>query len=369
MPVRLFLLAGLLVAAGCGGGDYRPFASGKDDEVLAVVDSTDWNNLVGDALRDVVGAEVITLPSPEPGYDVIAASITSQPRLDEIKTRKNLIVAASIADTSYEAQLIKAYFSDEAQQFVAASDTGVVVVREDLWRRGQRVVFATAANDSLLARTLYDRKRDIRYVFESAFLERREADMFERGRQQNLEAQIMEKHGYTVNVQHDYFIARDTLDFLWLRRVLVGSDTWRSLYIYSIDDFDPQRLDSAFVVGLRDSLTTANIEGTAGGYVEIDQRLPLTIRPVDFLGRYALEMRGVWVMQQPVGDGRVVPMMAGAFVNYTFYDPGTRKLFSIDGMVFAPRYPKLGFLRDMDTIAHTFRTRQDEEQAAQTASR
>lgn len=362
-PLSILLLPVLLLTA-CGeGGDYRPFANGQDDEVLAVVDSAAYAGAVGAAIQDVVGGPVVTLPAPEAAYTVTPAPITSQARLDQLRTMKNLFVAAVITDTTTEARLLKAYFSDEVQQYVSQSDTGVVVVRDNLWRRGQRVIFATAANDSLLAATIRQRARDIRYVFDSVMRERRERDMFERGRQTDIEAQLMERHGFAVNAQHDYFVATDTTGFVWLRRVLAGGDSWRSLYVYYQDAFDPARLDSAFVVGLRDSLTSAYVTGTSGGYVQIERRRPFEVREVNFLGRYALETRGSWVMLLPRADGDPIPSMGGAFVNYTFYDEAQRRLYSIDGMVFAPRYSKLRFLRDMETIAYTFRTAAEGEGA------
>jgi len=48
--------------------------------------------------------------------------------------------------------------------------------------------------------------------------------------------------------------------------------------------------------------------------------------------------------------------MGGPFVNYTFYDETSGRLYMIDGMIFAPGYDKREFLRQMEAIAHTFRT-------------
>jgi hypothetical protein len=51
--------------------------------------------------------------------------------------------------------------------------------------------------------------------------------------------------------------------------------------------------------------------------------------------------------------------MGGPFVNYSFYDQASGRLYLIDGSVFAPGYDKLDFLRHMEIIARTFRTQQD----------
>lgn len=361
MP-RLCLILCLCLAA-CGDADYRPAAIGQEGHVLVVVDSVSWNGPLGEALRAEIEAPIRTLPRPEPGFDARPATITSQSRLEEIKQYKNILIAAPLSDTStVEARMIQAYFSADAQQQLREQDRGAIVNRENEWRRQQQVVFVTAPTDSGLVNLIQERGAAIRYLFSEATRKRMEDDMFRRGRQPEIEARIMDKHGFAVNAQHDYFIARDTTNLVWLRRVL--TDTWRSLFVYYIDDFDPARLDSAYVVGLRDSLTAANITGTSGGYVQVDTRLPLEVQRRPFLGReQAFVSRGVWVMLRPVPDGPPVPTMAGPFVNYTFYDPASRRLYSIDGMVFSPgpRYSKLDFIRQMEVIAHTFRTRQESQ--------
>ncbi|MXX58593.1 MAG: DUF4837 family protein [Rhodothermaceae bacterium] len=51
----------------------------------------------------------------------------------------------------------------------------------------------------------------------------------------------------------------------------------------------------------------------------------------------------------------------GTFVSYAFYDEPTRRLYLIDGMVFAPNYSKREFVRQMEVIAYTFRTLEEEQ--------
>ncbi len=51
--------------------------------------------------------------------------------------------------------------------------------------------------------------------------------------------------------------------------------------------------------------------------------------------------------------------MGGPFVSYAFFDEDTGRFYLIDGMIYGPRYTneeKREFLRQMEAIAHTFRT-------------
>jgi hypothetical protein len=164
----------------------------------------------------------------------------------------------------------------------------------------------------------------------------------------------MDHHDFTVNVQHDYFIAQDTLNFVRLRRVL--SDTWRDMFIYYIENANPNLITEDWILATRDSLTEKLVRGSwDSSYVEIDRRRPITSENINFLGRYGFETRALWHMTKDA--------MGGPVLNYTFYDEKQRRIYMIDGMVFAPNFDKREFLRQVEVVAYTFRTRQDEEMA------
>jgi hypothetical protein len=357
-PVLLAFVLALPLAA-CGGDrDFRPFAKGNDTEVYAVVDSTDWNGAIGEAVRETAGGVVRTLPAPEDRYQVVPGAIDTEARWEEVRANKNLVVAASFADSTFEASILRAYFSDDVRSQLAASGEGAVVVRPDVWRRGQTVVFATGPTDEAVAQALRARDDSIDRGLERGTRAIMQRDMFDRGRQTNLEDTLMQNYDFAVNVQHDFFIARSDPDFVWLRRVL--TNTWRSVFVHYQEGFDPSRLTPEFARGLRDSLTAVHMEGTQGGFIQVDDRLPFEVAEVDFNGRYALEMRGVWAMMSETDDGRRFATMAGPFVSYVFYDEAQDRLYLIDGMVFAPNNPKLPFLRQVEVIAQTFRTRAEQ---------
>ena len=167
---------------------------------------------------------------------------------------------------------------------------------------------------------------------------------------------------FAVNVQHDYKVVRDTVigdeGFIRFRRVL--TDTWRDLFVYYIDNADPGLLDPEWILNTRDSLTYEWVQTSEDNYVNIDRRRPLTSENINFLERYGFETRGLWRVEGGA--------MGGPFVNYTFYDQDQRRIYMIDGMVFAPQYDKREFVRQLEVIAHTFRTRQETEPPATVAA-
>ena len=356
----LRLTASLLIlgtlSACTGDRDYRPFAKGNDTDLYAVVDTVSWNGIIGDAVRETAGGTVRTLPAPESRYTTVAGAIDTEERWEEVRANKNIVVAAPFTDSTFEASIVRAFFSDAVRSELRQSGQGAIVVRPDVWRRGQTVVFATGPTDQSVADALRSSDDRIDRGLERGTRAIMQRDMFDRGRQQNLEDTLMARHDFAVNVQHDFFIARDEPGFVWLRRVL--TNTWRNVFVYYQDDFDPSRLTPEFAQALRDSLTAVHMEGTQGGQIEIDERLPFEANEVDFNGRYAIELRGVWAMFNENAEGRRYATMAGPFVTYVFYDESQRRLYLIDGMVFAPNNPKLPFLRQVEVIAQTFRTAQ-----------
>jgi len=218
------------------------------------------------------------------------------------------------------------------------------------------VIYVFGDTEESIMSELEARGTDIRYQFNTITRERVQVDMFEKGRQFDIEKGIEDKHDFSIRVQHDYFTSMDTTNFVWLRRV-VDSNSWRSLFVYYIDDFDPTNLTPEWVHAARDRITETNIRGNADGFVLIDYRRELITENIDFLGRFAYETRGLWHMvEENEQTGDLMEFgMGGPFVNYTFYDDESRRLYMIDGMVFAPGYAKREFLRHMEVIAHTFR--------------
>ena len=363
---RLLFAATVLLTAGCESLEYKPAAVGREGEVVVVMDSTHWNGVLGDAVRGNVAPYLGTLPAPEREFNLRRLSLISQTTLETIQKQKNIIFVAPLADSTREAEFLRSRLDPQALEAIRGGNVSIIP-RRDLWRSGQQVIYVFGETVESIVAELENRGEDIRYQFNDITRQRVELDMFDKGRQTDMEQALLDKHGFGIKIQHDYFTAIDTTDFVWLRRV-IDSNSWRSLFVFYIDDFNPANLNPEWIMAARDRLTETHIRGNVEGFVAIDYRRELTTENVDFLGRFAFEMRGLWHMVERKDDGDLAEWgMGGPFVNYTFYDDDSRRLYMIDGMVFAPGYDKREFLRHMEVIAHTFQN-ENEILAQQTAS-
>ena len=353
----LFLLLVLVGLSACGDrGDTRLSALGKEGIITVIADSATWEGPVGDALRDELGSDILTLPNNEPHFHLERVDMDGPAVItNAIKKRKYVIIAAVLDEQTTEGRLMRASL-DSASAALVRQQRAVVVQQEDLWYRNQMVVYATGATTGLLAQEIATEGETLRYVFNLESRKQVTNTIFRRGRQENKEKAMMDKHDFAINVQHDFVTPKDTTDFIWLRRIL-GDDNWRSIFVHYIEDADPSILTTDWIYKTRDSLTSQYLKGTLDGWVEIDRRRELETENINFLDRYGFETRGLWHMVGFVPDsGRKINMGGGGpFITYTFYEEKQQRIYMIDAMVFAPKFDKREFLRHMEATAYTFR--------------
>lgn len=357
----LLPLVALVPLGGCEG-DYRPRAGGPEGEITVVMDSSLWAGAPGEALRDNVAPWVETLPISERFFQLRHLELTSERTYDRVKDLKNVIIAAPLSDSSNEATFLQRRLSDDAEEAIRGGQRAVVP-KPDLWRRSQRIFYVAAATPDALAETFATQGRQLRSAFADVTLQRMEREMYEEERRTALEDSLMQRHGVSLNVQHDFQLAVDTTTaqegFVWLRRILAR--TRREFLIYYTDKIGPDDITPEWIHATRDSLTRRHLRGNVQGFVHIDYRRALDTEQKDFLDRYGFDTRGLWYMVIPKeGDDGVQPVGGGGpFVNITFYDQATDRVYMLDGSVFAPDHDKMAFVRQMVVMARTFRTAAD----------
>lgn len=359
VPALAGALAGLVFLAGCeavAGGPPR--ARGEAEEILVVTDSATWAGPAGEAIRAELAPPVPTLPSNQGAFRLRFQRL--DPRLlDQLKLMPNVVFAAPVDAPGPIGEFIRARVGEGNLGAVRRGDAAALNVRPDLWAEDQLVVVATAADEEALARQFLESGGRLRRAFDDLARDRTADEMFARLRQTDLEDELLAAHDFRVQIQHDYVPVQDTSarvagregDFVRYRRVL--SDTWRDFFVYVEDGVESVPAEPEL-----DRLTNALLEEFVRGtedssFVQIDDQRPIRTGAAEIAGRPAVETRGLWYMTNDV--------MGGAFVRYAFVDEATDRLYVYYGMTFAPsrQLDKRKFLRQMEALAYTFRTRAD----------
>ena len=355
-----FVLPALLLAlSACGPGTtpHLPNAVGPPGEILVVTDSVTWAGPVGAALRETLGRSVA--PPLNVADFRLRRRDLSNASFPVLRASRNVIFAHALApgDTSAVARFLEARIDSAGLGLIQAGEGVFVAPRRDMWANGQAVVFAAAGSDSLLAEAFRQRADTLRALYTDLTLAQLREDMFERGRQVTVEEDLLRTHGFTVNVQHDYFISQDTTaapaglpgHFLRLRRVL--SDTWRDLWIYYEEADAPA--DTVYADRVTDALLQTYVRGAYdSSFVQVDRLRPVVSDSLRMAGYPARATRGLWRMTED--------FMGGPFIRYSFYEPTQNRRYVLFGMVYAPQHrfkaDKRDFLRQLEVIARTFRT-------------
>ena len=324
-----------------------------------MTDSSTWNGVVGEAVRQELAKPILTLPNQQ-GYFRLRFQAMSPQFLGQIKKTRNVLFIAPLDAETPIGDYIRARIPEGQQERIASGQSVAVTIRDNLWAAGQVAVTATAANDSLLANAIIQRGDSLRAAYERNVLATTVREMFDTARQTDIEQALLAEKGWAVGIQHDFLKVQDTTvtvagrtgDFVRFRRIV--PETWRDFFVFTQDGVStlppPEAIDR-----LTDSLLEVFARGEEeASFVQQDFRRPIVRDTVQLAGRTAVETRGMWFMTED--------LMGGAFIRYAFVDPETDRLYLYYGMTFAPSrtHDKREFLRQMEAIATTFRTSQDE---------
>ena len=328
----LVLLLALLLF-GCFG---KPPASGEDNQLFVVSDSDNWEALES-SIKDVF-EKVIETPQPEKLFEV---HWVPPEKFSQFATRKNIAIVGILNSEGEINEKVSNMLSAEVKAKVA-DGSAFVFPKENPWAEKQLLVVLASTGFAELQEKLQDNKDYLYQLFEKKVLDETKAQMFSQLEQTELSEKLLENYGWVLRIQHDYIIniEREQDRFVMLRRSLPGRERW--LFVHWIEDGNPNIINEEWAMNTRDKLTEKFYEN------DFIDRKHMASKEVDFLNRPALRLEGLWGNDEKVAGG--------PFRNYTFYDEQSGRIYMIDVAVWFPRGSKEPFLRQLDIMAHTFKT-------------
>ncbi|CAN5278335.1 DUF4837 family protein [soil metagenome] len=349
MKLTSFLapIALLILFSACNG-DYRPQSIGAIDEVIVVMDSTQWESETANAIRETFGGLIVTVPTPEDAYSLTFRDFRNNQQLEQLKGFRNVIFAGPLDQETNVSTFIGALLSDNVEERVRREESFAFPL-EDRWVRDQWTLILTSVSDEALAEKILNAEDDlVGHLLDREF-ERRERELFRRGEQLAISDSLWENHGWKVRMQHDYIQVIDSAHAVMFRRYLPDNNRW--MWAWWMDDVESiDFVDPAWINATRDSLMEHLVQGERErSYVTTDYRRPLETRRIDTDDRLTgYETMGIWRMTND--------FMGGPFVHFTYYDPDTQRLFMVEYAQFAPRVNKRRFVRQFQTMGRTFKS-------------
>jgi hypothetical protein len=319
-------------------------AQGLEDDIYVVADSTEFSYL--SASLDSAFEKIIYTPQPEKLFQLIRIS---PDQLGRYQRKKNILIVAPLNSNSLTSKFIKSTV-DSAALAMIRTQKDFIIQKENLWARDQLVMILTAPTIQELEYKILNNKDDLIYAYQKISDKRLEESLYNAAYEQEpLEGKLLKEYGWLIYIQADFKLALDIPkdNFVWLRRS-PGSDMERWLFIHWIDNASPAYLNEDSVRAIRNRMTKKYYRTVDDSSYVVIASDYYTSNAVNFNGKYAIFTQGLWELN--------TKGMGGPFINYTFLDEKTNRLYMLDGSVYAPKYYKRNLIQQMDVLLKSFMT-------------
>ncbi|RPI00800.1 MAG: DUF4837 family protein [Calditrichaeota bacterium] len=310
---------------------------GSYNKIVIIADSL----LTAEIKEDLNSAlERITYtPQSEPIFNLIY-QVPSE--LNRLTRFPNLLIVGTLDAEGEMKNLLQKLLSPTSLQRIK-EDSAFVFSNKEPWAFDQILVVLAAKDKETLIKNLQKQGNAIFDLFDQNAESSVFGTLFTYMEQKAISEDLMKKYGWSIRVQHDYFVALDSTDlrFVWLRRL----EPQRSIFIYWEPSNDPSLLSKEWMLDRRKMFEQKFLDGD---FVYEDSLITTREKIVDFNNRYAIRLDGVWQNEKHT--------MGGPFRSYGFYNERDKRLYLIDFFVYAPGEQKYPYLRQLDGIASTFKT-------------
>ncbi len=295
-------------------------STGGINEILVITDAPgQWEGEIGDTLRKQFTQDMVLLPVAEPQFSVVNLS---------------------------EASLGKAIFKKHHNIFIINIDSSLkeanVDVKKNLWATPQIIVAVNAPNQHECMVSLEQVKENAFDLFLENERNRISTSYGNQFKNNVISGDLIKHFNIEMNIPKGYDVAKIDSNNAWIRKETAANSmniiVMSKPYV-SLDELNPTQ-----IMQRRNQLTRTYIPGpTAGSYQTIsDEYLEPISREIDFHGWFAVEVRGLWKVEND--------FMGGPCISYTFVDQKRNKLITIDAFLYGPKQKKAPLVRELEAI-------------------
>ncbi len=321
-----------------------PNAMGKVNEVVVIADKSIWEGPVGDSIQYYLSSAYLILPQPEPIFDL--RHMTPEDLL-EVPMRKNfrsyLIIGNLNNNTSETTNFIKQDLGAEKVRRAKSDKNFNISIGRNKWASPQILIYQFASSDDDLIANIKKNYQAITqkiHEHDEPFVE---ANIYQVGRNLELNKKVKEEFNADINIPDDYFLAmHDSLsNTLWLRK---ETDFLSSnIFIHKLKYTDQKQLTKEGIKEIRNNLgkyVSTEIENTYMYINDVD--LPMFLKTMQIDNHYAVESRGIWEIENDY--------MGGPFISYIIHQSDTNDLLYLDGFIHAPGKEKRNYMQQLEKI-------------------
>lgn len=333
---------------GNSSGRILKKAKGAPGEIIVVIDSATYQGKVGDAVKSVFKGDIQWLSRPQSQF---TTRIVSPQDLNSVlRDSKNLVYITVINDNNRGNKILKNNFTKASLERIKEDRSVYMFTKKDEFARGQEVMHLFGLNEEDLIKNLEENKEKIRDYFNDIELKRMQSKLFSAREEKGIEDLVAQKFGCKIRIPYGYEAAIQDEKFIWLR--FLDPEIDRSIYITYTDYVSEEQFTKENLIAFRDSVAQEHLYGDPEKpntfMVTETENFPVFHEQTNFNGKYAIQMRGLWKTNNL--------SMGGPFISYALVDEEQRRLYYIEGFLYAPGKSQREYVRELEAILRTFST-------------
>lgn len=314
-----------LCAVSCNHNKTRkallPNISGKPGEIIVVINKGDWEGAPGTVLRDSLACDFPFLPQREPMYDLV--NVAPSGFVSMFQVHRNIIIMNISSDVV---------------------EPGVVY-KNNVWAAPQCVIRINASNADEAVELFKENSAKIKAVLAQAEINRVIANA-KKYEERGLAPVVTEMTGGSPHFPSGYKLKKKTDDFIWI--AYDPQFTQQSILIYKYpveegkDMMSPENLLNA-----QSEMLKNNVPGMfENTYMIISPIVSPAVTYKKYGEHEFAEIRGLWEVHNDY--------MGGPFVSHVFYTPDGKDMIMMQAFVYAPKYDKRGYLKQVESVLYSF---------------
>ncbi len=307
-----------------------PNITGSAGEVIVVLNKAVWEESIGKTVKEIMKQEYPMIPQAEPIFDMVM--IPPSGFSDIFKNHRNIVIT-KVGDEFDKAQ---------------------IVTQRDVWATPQLVLNVVGPTYPAIEEML--RKEQDRFV---QLLEQAERDRIvqnaEKYEAEGMRLLLEKKFGIELLLPKGYQLNLDTTDFVWISHET--PDISQGILVYQYPYTDKNTFSVDYLVEKRNDFVAKYIPGPTDGSHMVTQTLvPPVLKPMMFKDRYFGQLRGFWDVYNHA--------MGGPFISLTTIDEENNRVITVEGFVYAPRFNKRNYVRQVEALLLTFNLLDEKEEKA-----
>ncbi len=331
LKFMLTAAAAVLMVASCNSNKTKkallPNISGKAGEVVIVIDKGAWEGSVGITLRDTLAADHPFLPQPEPLYTLVNVAPAGFGNM--FKVHRNIVLMNINSNVT---------------------EPGVVF-KQDVWAAPQCVISVNAPNNETAISLIKENSRKIVTTLEQAERDRviANAKKFE---ERAIAPSITELAGGAPHFPSGYQIKSRNSEFIWV--TYAPQYVQQSILVFKYPVAEGEDMMSReSLIGNINAMLERNVPGMFDNtYMTIAPVMQPSVKYMKYKGLDFAEIRGLWDVHNDY--------MGGPFVAHAFYSQDGKDVVVMLAFVYAPKYDKRHYLRQIESILYSFEWKKDE---------